>query len=84
MAEEKVLTLNLRKDILATAGWKRAARVSRFLRALLKKYTKTEKIKIDKKVNEKIWRSGGRKPPTKIRLKLKKQSDGSFVAELME
>lgn len=84
MVEEKILTINLRKKILKVARWRRGKVYSKLLRELLKRRLKTEKIKIDKQLNEKIWKRGIENPPSKLRIKIVKQDDGSIRIEAME
>jgi large subunit ribosomal protein L31e len=84
MADEKILTLNLRKKMLKVAEWKRGKYYSRLFRKMLEKNLKTDKIKIGTKVNEKIWKRGTENPPLKIRIKSVKQDDGTVKIELME
>ena len=83
MVDEKIMTLNLRKKMVKISRWKRARDYSRIFREILKKKLKTKKIKIDKKLNEKIWKRGIENPPLKIRIKAIKQDDG-FKIELKE
>lgn len=82
MAEEKILTVNLRKKLLKGPRWKRNKYASRILRDILKRQTKSDKVKIDKELNEKIWRT--ETPPAKLRIKLTKLDDDSFRAELVK
>jgi large subunit ribosomal protein L31e len=84
MAEEKILTINLRKKLIKNSRWRRAKDCSIFFRETLEKKFKTDKIKIDKKVNEKIWERGIENPPCKLRVKSIKSDDGTVKIELME
>lgn len=84
MVEEKIVTINLRKKITEKARWKRSKSVLRILKEVLKKQTKSDEIKIDKKLNEKIWSRSSERPPTKLRIKLTKLDDGSVKVELMD
>jgi large subunit ribosomal protein L31e len=84
MADEKILTINLRKNILKVAKWRRGKCYSKIFQELVKNQLKTDKIKVDKKVNERIWRKGIENPPTKLRIKSVKQNDGITRIELME
>jgi ribosomal protein L31E len=83
MPEEKIITINLRKKVLKIPRWRRAKDQMKFLKELLEKKTKTEKIKIGKGLNEKIWSRSASKPVMKIRIKLTKD-DKTTTAELME
>ena len=84
MSEEKILTVNLRKDLVKVSRWKRTKDYSRLFRQLMKRKFKTEKVKIDGKLNEKIWKRGIENPPLKIRVKVLKQDDGIVKVGLME
>lgn len=83
MPEEKILTINLRKKLLKVPRWRRAKDQMKFLRELLKKRTKAEKIKIGKELNEKIWSRSASKPVMKIRVRVSKD-DKTTSAELMK
>ncbi len=82
MAEEKIMVINLRKKVLERPRWERSKSTLTILKDVLKKQTKTEKIKIDKNLNEKIWSRS--KPLTKLRIKIIKSDDGSVKVELVE
>lgn len=82
--EEKIYTINLRKDYVKKPRWKRADRAIRFIRKFLKRHMKTEKIKISKSVNEKIWKRSRQKPPGKIRVKAVKREDGTVEVQAIE
>jgi large subunit ribosomal protein L31e len=84
MAEEKILNLNLRKQSLQVAKWRRSKDLTQLLKQVLKKKLKSDKIKIEKKLNEAIWKRGMENPPTKLRLKTVKQEDGTIKIDLKE
>ena len=75
MAEEKIVKINLRKQMKSIPKWRRQAVFGR----LLRKKLKNEKMKISQILNEKIWST---KSP-KIRVKIVKD-DKSVKAELVE
>jgi len=70
--EERIYTIPLRKA-KRTQRKKRSSRALREVRGFLKKHTKTENIKIDSKLNEKVWEKGIEKPPSKVRVRVKKE-----------
>ncbi len=74
MAEEKIVTVNLRRRLKGVPRWRRQAVFGRILR---KKFN--DKMKIDQKLNEKIWST---KNP-KVRMKIVKD-DKTIKAELVE
>jgi large subunit ribosomal protein L31e len=84
MVEEKIITLNVRKILIESPKWKRSSSYLKILRKLLEKRMKTDKIKIDKKLNERIWKGGIKNPPPKIRVKIIKSDDGSVKIETVE
>lgn len=84
MAEEKIITVNLRKEVLKSSRFTRASRAAKLLRHVLEKNVKTKNLKIDNKLNEKIWEKSGEKFPSKIRVKIVKVDDKTSKAELME
>ncbi|MEM5797187.1 MAG: hypothetical protein QW813_00775 [Candidatus Aenigmatarchaeota archaeon] len=72
MVEERIVKINLRKQMKLVPKWKRKATFTRLLREKL-----GEKIKIDQKLNEKIWSD---KNP-KIRLKIIRDDNKVELAE---
>jgi len=63
---------------------KRAPRAIRFIREFLKKHMKSDDIKLDSSINEKIWGRGIQKIPPKIKIKAVKEEDGTVKATLIE
>ncbi|MDR2544917.1 MAG: 50S ribosomal protein L31e [Methanobrevibacter sp.] len=80
---ERVYTIPLRKAkrVQRTIISPRAIRE---VQNFLKKHMKTEEVKLDKKVNEKIWERGIQKIPSKIKVKAVKDDDGVVKATLEE
>jgi large subunit ribosomal protein L31e len=63
---------------------KRAKVAIRTLKEFVSKHLKAEKIKLDKKLNEKIWERGMENIPPKIKIKTSKLADGTIVVALAE
>jgi len=82
MAEEKIATVNLRKELTRTPKWKRSKLALKILREKLKKITKTE-VKIDSSLNKRIWSKGMENPTTKLRIKIVKIDEKTSRAELI-
>jgi len=82
MAEEKILTINLRKNLIKSRKWEKAKDYLKVLRELLRRKFKTDKIKIDGKLNEKIWERSIENPPSKLKIRVIKSDDGTIKAEL--
>jgi len=45
---------------------------------------KSDDVKLDQTINEKVWERGSEKPPRKIRIRAMKFEDGQVQAELAE
>lgn len=73
MAEEKILTINLRKELVKKPRWKKRKEAVAALKEIIKRRTRSEEIKIGKELNEKIW--SRERPPTRLRLKLTKEEN---------
>jgi large subunit ribosomal protein L31e len=83
MADEKIITINLRKQAKKSPYWERSRAASHILRELLQRHSK-KKIKIDKSLNEKIWQRGIQHPSTKLKIKITSIDDKTAKAELVE
>jgi len=70
MAEEKILTLNMRKEMSKGPRYRKINRLISTLRKKIQKMYKDQKIIIDKTVNEEIWKRGTINPPASLKLKI--------------
>lgn len=80
---ERTYTIPLR-DVKNVPRTIRASKAIRSVQEFLKKHMKSDKVKIDKSVNEKIWERGIQKIPSKIKVKAVKDKDGIVEASLVE
>lgn len=82
--KEQIYTIPLR-DTKIVPRWKRANKAMKIIKLYLCRHMKTtvEYVKIDKTINEKIWSKGSEKPPSKIKIRAAKYSDGEIQTELM-
>ncbi len=76
MEEVYVIPLRKVKDVPRTI---RAPRAARYIKEFLRRHTKSDNIKLDSSVNEKIWERGIQKIPSKIKVKTKKEDDTVVV-----
>ncbi len=86
MEEEKTLTFNIKKEVLKNPKWKRSSNTIAILKRKLMKFTsdrKTSSVKIDARINHKIWARGAKNPFTKIKLRIRNIKDGKIKAELV-
>ena len=80
---ERVYIIPLR-DVKRVPRTIRSPKAVRLVREFLQRHMKSEEIKIDSSVNEKIWERGIQKVPPKIKVKATKEEDGSVLVTLVE
>jgi large subunit ribosomal protein L31e len=85
MVKEQIYTIPLRV-VKSVPSWKRANRAVIEVRSFLVRHMKVElvKIKLDKSINEHLWKRGCEKPPLSIRVRAVKFADGEIQAELAQ
>jgi ribosomal protein L31E len=83
MADEKIITINIRKKLKMTPYWNRSSTAARMIRDILEKHSK-KKIKIDKSLNEKVWERSIQNPKTKLKIKITSIDEKTAKAELVE
>lgn len=81
--KEQIFVIPLR-DTKKAPRWKRSARAIKDIRGYLAKHMKSDDVKLDSNINEKVWEKGSEKPPRKIRIRAMKFEDGQVQAELAE
>ena len=79
--QEHIYVIPLREARLMPR-WKRSNGAIKDIKNFLAKHMKTEDVKLDKSINEKVWSRGAEKPPSKIRVRAMKLEDGQVQAEL--
>ncbi|WP_457615373.1 50S ribosomal protein L31e [Methanopyrus sp.] len=83
VVDERVYTVPLR-DAKKAPLKKRAPRAVKALKQFIERHMKAEEVRIGNDVNEKIWERGIKKPPSKIRVRAVKYSDGTVEVRLAE
>ena len=81
--QEHIYIIPLR-DTRRAPRWKRSNTAIKDIRKYLAKHMKSEDVKLDKSINEKVWDRGSTKPPSKIRVRAMKMEDGQVQAEVAE
>lgn len=83
MEKEQIYTIPLR-SVKNAPRWKRSKRAIKEIRVYLTKHMKTDEanVKLDRTINEAIWRRGSQKPPRRIRVRAMRFEDGEVDAEL--
>ncbi|KUO40547.1 MAG: 50S ribosomal protein L31 [Candidatus Hadarchaeum yellowstonense] len=83
MPEEKIFVIPLR-EVKRAPRYRRTSRAVKLIKEYLTRHMKSERVKLDPALNEKLWECGQEKPPAKIRVKAVKDEDGlvkAFPAE---
>ena len=78
---EQIYVIPLR-DVKRAPRWRRANTAIKDIRSFLVRHMKSETVKLDASINEKVWERGSEKPPRKIRVRAMKFDDGEVQAEL--
>lgn len=76
MPEERIYVIPLR-EVKEKARYRRAAKAMELIREFVKRHLKTEKVRIEESLNEKVWSRGAKKPPSRVRVKVVKKEDGT-------
>ncbi|KUO41824.1 MAG: 50S ribosomal protein L31 [Hadesarchaea archaeon YNP_N21] len=83
MPEERIYVIPLR-DAKKAPRQKRAPRAVKVVRNFLARHLKSENIKIDNALNQKLWERGIEKTLPRIRVRAVREDDGSVKAYLAE
>jgi large subunit ribosomal protein L31e len=78
---EQIYVIPLR-DTKRAPRWRRANTAIKDIRSFLVRHMKTETVKLDASINEKVWERGSEKPPRRIRVRGRKVDEGEVPAEL--
>jgi large subunit ribosomal protein L31e len=79
---ERMYTIPLRKDVLKQPRVQKTNRAVKTVQQFLERHMKAEDVKISPMLNDKLWRRGVHRPPSKIRVKAKKDDKGVVTARL--
>lgn len=81
--ESREYVVPLRQEWLKVPKWRRSKRAVAALQQFMFRHTKADSIKMSRWVNELIWQHGGKNPPAKIKVSVKKEKEFASV-ELAE
>lgn len=81
---EREYIVNLRREILKVPRYKRTPKAIKALKKFVAKHMRIaerdeSKIKIDKYLNQELWFRGIKNPPTKLKIKCKKDGEDIIV-----
>ena len=81
---ERIYTIPLRRKVIKSPKYKRSPKAIRIIKGFLKRHMKSDKVVLEKKINEKVWERGIKHPPGKIKIKAVKDESGKTTATLEE
>jgi len=84
VSEERIYTIPLRKEWLKGPRVKRSNRAANTIKLFMKRHLKATDVKISQKINEQLWERGIHNPPSKIKVKAKKDDKGLVKVMLIE
>jgi large subunit ribosomal protein L31e len=83
MENERIYTIPLRDVTNKVPTTKRAPRAIKKIREYLQKHMKSDNVKLDNSINEKVWERSLNKIPARVRVKVVKEDD-VVIATLVE
>ena len=83
MAEQRILTVNLRRAKEHVAPYRSSGSVAKFLRAYVFRHMKAKQVMIDNEVNNEIFKKGGKNPPIRLRVMCSKDDNGKVSVKLI-
>lgn len=79
MAEEKIFTINLRREFSKNPLYKRTKKSIAAVREFISKHLKVEEVKIGKNLNMHLWKRGKRNPPPKVKVNAYVEDKTAYV-----
>ncbi len=68
MAEQRIMTINLRKAISAVPRYKRASAAAKFMSQFVGRHMKADRVRIDIPVNNELFKNSIQNPPIRMRV----------------
>lgn len=81
---ERIYVINVRKKVIKTAKYKRTNKAIKVIREYIIKHMKSDNVKLDKELNEKVWSRGVKNPVMKVKVKAAKDDDGKVTVSLIK
>ncbi len=83
VSEERIYVIPIRREWLKVPRNQRGKRAVNAIRNFLSRHMHSDDIRLSQKLNERIWKSGIKKPPSKVKVKVSVK-DGMVTARLPE
>lgn len=84
MAEQRIMTINVRGAIEAVPRYKKAAAAAKFISSFVKRHMKAQKVRLDVSVNNQLFERGIKNPPVRIRLACSKDDKNVVTVNLIK
>ncbi|MFA5020059.1 MAG: 50S ribosomal protein L31e [Candidatus Pacearchaeota archaeon] len=87
LAKEREYVVNLRREIMKVPKHKRTPKAVKAMKQFVAKHMRisdrdVKKVKLDKWLNQELWFRGIKNPPTKLKIKVKRDADNVLVSLL--
>jgi large subunit ribosomal protein L31e len=83
MAEQRIMTVNMRRGIEKVPPYKRAAAAAKYLRSFIKRHMKAADVKLTQEVNNEIFSRGMKDPRVRIRVMCSKDDKKIVTVNLI-
>jgi large subunit ribosomal protein L31e len=79
---ERVYTVPLRKEYRKVPRWRKTKKAVKALKEFLQKHMKSDDVRIERELNENVWKHGIKNPPHKVKVTAVKDENGVVRAQL--
>lgn len=80
---ERTYNVPLRKEFQKAPSYKRAKKAVKALTEFLQRHMKSDKVRLSRQLNMKVWERGIKRPPHHVSVRAVKYDDGSVQASLV-
>ncbi len=71
----RIYNIRITQQLKKAPRWRRAKKAVSLIKKFLERHMKTKNIKLSKRLNEYIWKNGGKNPPTYYKIKVIKKGE---------
>ena len=79
---ERTYNVPLRKEYQKAPNWKRTGKAVVALKEFIERHMKSENVKLEKEVNEELWKHGIKNPPHHLKVNATKNDKGDVRVSL--
>ena len=72
---ERIYTIPLRREFRKVGHWKRTEKAVVAVKEFLQKHMKAKDVRLEKSLNDELWKHGIKNPPHKVKVTARKEKD---------